>query len=85
MPPPAATQTPTPAEPAAEAPEPEESAAAGETLETLAGLADEHYRRAMEAQRQGNWALYGEEIKKLGEVIAKMRGQPLQEPPRDKP
>ena len=28
--------------------------------------------RAQAAQREGNWALYGEEIKKLGEVLAKM-------------
>jgi len=27
----------------------------------------------MNAQRQGNWALYGEEIKKLGEIIKKCR------------
>ena len=26
----------------------------------------------MKAQREGNWALYGEEIKRLGEVLAKM-------------
>ena len=26
----------------------------------------------MKAQREGNWALYGEEIKKLGEVLAQM-------------
>ncbi len=31
-----------------------------------------HYERAMQAQRDGNWALYGEEIKKLGEVLQKM-------------
>ena len=32
-----------------------------------------HYQRALQAQRDGNWALYGEEIKKLGEVLEKMR------------
>jgi uncharacterized membrane protein (UPF0182 family) len=46
----------------------------GESLESLAGLAQEHYERAMQAQREGNWAQYGEEIKKLGEVLARMRG-----------
>ncbi len=48
---------------------------AGESLESLAALAQEHYQRAMQAQREGNWAQYGEEIKKLGEVLARMKGQ----------
>jgi hypothetical protein len=39
----------------------------------LASTAREHYDRAMHALREGNWALYGEEIKKLGEVIRKMQ------------
>jgi uncharacterized membrane protein (UPF0182 family) len=39
----------------------------------LAAQALAHYERAMAAQREGNWALYGEEIKKLGEVLARMR------------
>jgi uncharacterized membrane protein (UPF0182 family) len=38
----------------------------------LQAQAREHYDRAMEAQRQGDWALYGEEIRKLGEVIGRM-------------
>lgn len=29
--------------------------------------------RAMKAQREGNWALYGDEIRKLGEAIRKMQ------------
>jgi uncharacterized protein len=49
--------------------------ATGESLETLAGLAHEHYQRALQAQRDGNWALYGEEIKKLGEVLERMRAR----------
>jgi uncharacterized membrane protein (UPF0182 family) len=31
--------------------------------------AEELFNRAMQAQRSGNWALYGEEIRKLGEVL----------------
>jgi uncharacterized membrane protein (UPF0182 family) len=51
------------------------AAAGGESLDTLAGLAQEHYQRALQAQRDGNWALYGEEIKKLGEVLERMRSR----------
>jgi uncharacterized membrane protein (UPF0182 family) len=40
---------------------------------SLAARAREHYERAIKAQREGNWALYGEEIARLGEVIAQMR------------
>jgi hypothetical protein len=39
----------------------------------LASVAREHFDRAMSAQKEGNWALYGEEIKKLGEIIRKMQ------------
>jgi uncharacterized membrane protein (UPF0182 family) len=39
---------------------------------TLAEQARTHYQRAMQAQRDGNWALYGEEIRKLGEVLERM-------------
>jgi uncharacterized membrane protein (UPF0182 family) len=49
-----------------------------ESLEALAVLAQEHYQRAVEAQRAGNWALYGEELKRLGDVLARMRAQPPQ-------
>ncbi len=38
----------------------------------LAAQAREHYLRAIEAQRGGNWALYGEELRKLGEVLERM-------------
>ncbi len=31
-----------------------------------------HYERAIAAQREGNWALYGEEMRKLGEVLAQL-------------
>ncbi len=38
----------------------------------LAQRAREIYDRALKAQREGNWALYGEEIKHLGEVLAQL-------------
>lgn len=46
---------------------------AGATLATLAAEAEAHYARALKAQREGNWALYGEEQKKLGEVLERMK------------
>jgi uncharacterized membrane protein (UPF0182 family) len=53
-------------------------AAAGDTAKPdvrgLAAQARAHYERALQAQREGNWALYGEEIKRLGEVLQKMSG-----------
>ena len=39
----------------------------------LAQRAREHYDRALAAQRAGDWATYGEEIKRLGEVLRQMR------------
>ncbi len=62
-----------PAEEAAPPPEPGAAqAAAPESLEALAVLAREHYARAIRAQRDGNWAAYGDEIAKLGAVLEKM-------------
>jgi uncharacterized membrane protein (UPF0182 family) len=42
----------------------------------LAAEARAAYERAMKAQREGNWALYGEEIKRLGEILDKLARQP---------
>jgi hypothetical protein len=42
-------------------------------FEALAAEARGHYERAIAAQREGNWALYGEEIKKLGETLGRMQ------------
>ena len=39
----------------------------------LAAQARDHYDRALQAQRAGDWAKYGEEIRLLGEVLARMR------------
>ncbi|MGO9272428.1 MAG: UPF0182 family protein [Terriglobia bacterium] len=41
-------------------------------LQALAHLANQHYERAQQLLRQGDWAGYGEEIKQLGEVIKRM-------------
>lgn len=38
----------------------------------LATQARDHYQRAMQAQRDGNWAMYGEEIRLLGETLQQM-------------
>jgi uncharacterized protein len=43
-----------------------------ESIDALAASAREHYQRALQAQREGDWARYGEEIKKLGDVLDQM-------------
>ena len=48
-------------------------AAADPGLATLTAQARAHYQRALQAQRDGNWALYGEEIKRLGDVLEQMK------------
>ena len=42
---------------------------------SLVRRATEHYRNAMQAQRDGNWAQYGEEVRRLGEVLEKLNPQ----------
>jgi uncharacterized membrane protein (UPF0182 family) len=60
-----------PAPAAADAESPE--ARAGEaSVETLAAEARLHYQQAMEAQRAGDWARYGEEIRQLGAVLERL-------------
>jgi uncharacterized protein len=58
------------------APDPSTAAAASKTAPpldaNLAARARQHYDRAMQAQREGNWALYGEEIRLLGETLRGM-------------
>ena len=39
---------------------------------SLATQAREHYQRATQAQRDGNWTLYGEELRKLGDALNQM-------------
>jgi uncharacterized membrane protein (UPF0182 family) len=43
--------------------------------DSLAADARDTYQRAIEAQRAGNWAKYGEEIKRLGELLERLRPQ----------
>ena len=65
-PPPAAAGAAPPPVPAGTPP------ALSEQMRTLTAEARDHYQRALDAQRQGNWALYGDEIKRLGEVLERM-------------
>jgi uncharacterized membrane protein (UPF0182 family) len=41
--------------------------------ERMATDAGDTYRRALEAQKAGDWAKYGEEIRRLGELLERMR------------
>jgi uncharacterized membrane protein (UPF0182 family) len=43
------------------------------SFDALATEAKQTYQRALDAQRAGDWAKYGEEIKRLGEVLDKMK------------
>ena len=58
-------------------PEPPPAAASGTppSWERLAAEAREAYQRATEAQRAGDWAKYGEEIKRLGELLERLKQQ----------
>jgi uncharacterized protein len=68
------------------APPPPMAPATGrETIEALAARARQHFERATEAQRNGDWARYGEEIRQLGatlEQMTKTPGAPPAEPPK---
>jgi uncharacterized protein len=57
---------------------PGETPTASQTAAPAAKLAEQAkqlYDRAMQAQREGDWARYGEEVKRLGEVIDQMSKQ----------
>lgn len=45
---------------------------AGRSVSDLARMAQDHYSRAIEAQRQGNWSRYGDELKQLELVLKQM-------------
>ena len=67
--PPAGTATTPVPPPGAAAPSGFDSAA----WERLAAEARDTYQRALEAQKAGDWAKYGEEIRRLGELLERMR------------
>jgi uncharacterized protein len=64
--------TPAPTSPSGASPTPA-APLAPESSDELSARAMDHYRRALQAQREGNWAQYGEEIKRLGEALEGMR------------
>jgi uncharacterized membrane protein (UPF0182 family) len=51
---------------------PASAAPAASDVAALTVQARETYERAMKAQREGNWAQYGEEIKRLGDILAQL-------------
>ena len=53
-----------------------------ESTADLVAMAREHYQRAQEAMKALDWALYGEEIKALGEVLERLAAQPDVAPAR---
>jgi hypothetical protein len=63
--------------PAAPAPPQAAPTAPGEDagLSALAAEAQRHYERAVQAQRAGDWAAYGEELRQLGQVLDRMRAR----------
>jgi hypothetical protein len=66
---------PAPAGAAAQAPTKAPGAPAVD-IQALAREANQHYLRALELERQGDWAGYGGEIKKLGEVLNRLTSTP---------
>jgi uncharacterized membrane protein (UPF0182 family) len=49
--------------------------ATGTTVSDLARRANDHYERARAAQRTDDWATYGAEMKRLGEVLRQLSAQ----------
>ena len=56
----------------ADAGSPPEPGAPGAPTGGLVSQAGDHYRRALQAQRDGDWAQYGEEIEQLGQVLEQL-------------
>jgi uncharacterized protein len=72
VPPASQSTSATPAgEPAAPAP-----SSAPPPLTALATAAQRHYEQAIQAQRAGDWAKYGEEIRALGDALKQLQAAP---------
>jgi uncharacterized protein len=70
----ARTATPPPVAGAATAPiTAPENEVTSDAWDRMAAEARDTYQRALEAQKAGDWAKYGEEIKRLGELLERMR------------
>lgn len=50
----------------------QESTNVNQNTHVLTQRAQGHYSQAMEAQRQGNWATYGQEIQRLGDILEQL-------------
>ena len=44
-------------------------------ISELASQATTHYQRAVEAQRAGDWATYGNELERLGRILEELQSQ----------
>jgi uncharacterized membrane protein (UPF0182 family) len=74
VPPTTTTSTSTSAQPTQPVTTAVAAAAAGSPqLAVLADEAQAHYRRAIDAQRAGDWSKYGEEIRALGQTLDRMK------------
>jgi hypothetical protein len=50
--------------------------AATADIQAMIREANQHYERAQQLLRQGDWAGYGEETRKLGELLKRLSGEP---------
>ena len=46
-----------------------------ESMETMAALARQHFEAAVKAQRDGDWATYGEQLKRVSAILDRMTKQ----------
>jgi uncharacterized membrane protein (UPF0182 family) len=44
-------------------------------VSALSAQARQHYDRAIQAQRAGDWAKYGEEIRALGQILERLQAR----------